>query len=145
MKKLTFLILAFAAHTAQAASPFTGVYVSAAAGGTLLDLQVDQTISVGMSLGGASWGRRDDNMGVAVIVNGLSKDHMDYLAAGGNGFMLGDGRLTYAPEQIAEIYYQYKPFRTVGIAADFQWVNHPGYNQDRGAAAVFATRMHYEI
>jgi opacity protein-like surface antigen len=70
MKKLTFLMLAFAAHNAQAASPFAGVYVSAAAGGTLLDSQVEQTISVSKpslvsgefpsdndaeGLGGAGW------------------------------------------------------------------------------------------
>jgi len=35
-----------------------------------------------------------------VAANGLSDAHVDYLAAGGLGFELGDGRLSYRPETI---------------------------------------------
>ncbi len=35
----------------------------------------------------------------------LSAAHEDYLAAGGVGLSLGDGRLHYGSEQVAEVYY----------------------------------------
>ena len=44
-------------------------------------------------------------MGIAVAGNGLSEAHAHYLARGGLGFELGDGRLGYRPETIAETYY----------------------------------------
>jgi high affinity Mn2+ porin len=78
-------------------------------------------------------------------MNGLSQDHLAYLAAGGNGFMLGDGGLNYAPEEIVEAYYLYKLSKPVAISPDFQFVKNPGYNADRGPAAVYAVRVHYEI
>lgn len=107
--------------------------------------EVDRTLSSGLSLNGNLWGMRRDVAGIALIVNGLSKEHADYLSSGGYGFMLGDGRLNYAPEQIAELYYLFRPMNALGITADFQMVNNPGYNQDRGPATIIATRMHVEI
>ena len=70
--------------------------------------------------------------GLALIVDALSKDHADYLTAGGVGFMIGDGYLNYAPEQVIEVYYSYRLFRALSISADFQYVKNPGYNADRG-------------
>lgn len=107
--------------------------------------EVDRAFSVGGSLKGTSWHRSSDNVGVAIMVNGLSQGHFSYLSAGGLGFMLGDGQLKYAPEEILEAYYLYKLSKPVGISPDVQFVNHPGYNSDRGPAAVYALRFHYEI
>jgi hypothetical protein len=45
----------------------------------------------------------DSVLGVAI--EGLSRIHSEYLAMGGDGFLLGDGTLRYGPEQIAEVYY----------------------------------------
>ena len=50
--------------------------------------------------------RPDDEAGIAFILNGLSSDHRDYLAAGGYGFMIGDGRLSYGRRKSGELYYQ---------------------------------------
>jgi high affinity Mn2+ porin len=107
--------------------------------------EVDRTESLGASIKGALWNRADDLVGGAVIVNELSSVHASYLAAGGEGFLLGDGALNYAPEEIFEAYYLYKLSRPVGISPDFQFVKNPGYNADRGPAAIFALRFHYEI
>ncbi len=38
----------------------------------------------------------------------LSAAHRDFLAAGGLGLLIGDGRLNYRPEQILETYYAYR-------------------------------------
>ena len=107
--------------------------------------EIDRTVTFGISAKGRGWSRANDVLGVALIFNGVSKDHADYLGAGGYGFLLGDGALSYAPEQIAEVYYLWRPIPEVGITPDFQLINHPGYNADRGPAFVYALRLHYEI
>jgi len=45
---------------------------------------------------------------VAVASESLDAPHEQYLAAGGNGFLLGDGRLNYGHEQILEAYYKFE-------------------------------------
>ena len=107
--------------------------------------EVDRTISAGLSEKGTPWSRAGDTLGLASISNWLSPDHAHYLAAGGLGFLLGDGALNYAPEQILEAYYSYQVVRYFFASADYQWVNHPGYNADRGPASVYALRLHAEL
>jgi high affinity Mn2+ porin len=104
--------------------------------------EIDQTAAVGLSLAGAAWRRPKDQAGLAFVANGLSNAHRDYLEAGGIGFQIGDGRLHYAPEEILEAYYNWQPREWLGVAADFQGVNHPAYNQDRGPVAIFGIRVH---
>ena len=107
--------------------------------------EIDRTLSGGVSIKGASWKRQDDTIGAAVIANGLSADHSDYLRAGGYGFMLGDGKLTYAPEEIFEAYYLWKVFRDFSVTGDVQLVNNPAYNEDRGPVSILGARLHYEF
>ena len=70
--------------------------------------EIDRTAAMGFLLKGRSWGRPNDEVGLAGVVNGLSDAHKDYLPAGGIGFIIGDGRLNYAPEQIVETYYNWQ-------------------------------------
>ncbi|MDR3607870.1 MAG: carbohydrate porin [Oligoflexia bacterium] len=107
--------------------------------------EVDRAFSIGASLKGGAWHRENDTVGLAFIIDGLSKDHADYLSAGGLGFIVGDGALNYAPEQVIEAYYSYKPIRFLSFTGDFQFVNHPAYNADRGPVPIYALRMHFEI
>jgi high affinity Mn2+ porin len=79
---------------------------------------------------------------LAFIVDALSRDHRDYLAAGGYGFMIGDGRLSYGLERIAELYYKAALHRFVWLTADYQFVENPAYNRDRGPVHVFGARLH---
>ncbi len=44
---------------------------------------VDRTATAGLSLKGGRWRRREDSVGLAVIVNGISAVNRQYLAAGG--------------------------------------------------------------
>jgi high affinity Mn2+ porin len=96
-------------------------------------------------LNGTGWKRPDDIIGLAFLVNGLSTDHRDYLAAGGAGFLLGDGRLNYGAEKIVETYYLWKVWKFVSLTLDFQGVQNPGYNKDRGPVVVGALRVHAEF
>ncbi len=107
--------------------------------------EVDQTIEAGGDYSGRGWSRPYDKVGAAFITNAIGKDHQTYLKLGGQGFLLGDGRLNYAREDILEGYYNYHAWRGVFYAFDLQFVDHPGYNQDRGPALVETVRMHVDF
>jgi high affinity Mn2+ porin len=91
------------------------------------------------------WRRPADKVGVALVTNGISADHRDYLRLGGLGFLLGDGGLRYGREQILEAYYTARLWRGVFASADVQGIVNPGYNADRGPVAVFSLRLHIDF
>jgi high affinity Mn2+ porin len=104
---------------------------------------VNRTVSLGASLAGKRWGRPDDTVGVAGVVNDISKDFKAYLAAGGLGVLIGDGQLIHSgPEEILETYYSWAVNKVVHLSVDYQFVEHPGYNADRGPVSVLAFRLH---
>ena len=107
--------------------------------------EVDQTFEFGGDLAGARWSRPHDKLGLALISNAIKHDHQQYLALGGLGFLLGDGRLHYAREDILETYYTAQNWRGLYSAFDLQLIAHPGYNQDRGPVAVFSVRTHVDF
>jgi high affinity Mn2+ porin len=107
---------------------------------------IDQTIAIGLSLTGARWGRPDDTVGLAAVANQISRAAKEYLAAGGLGGIIGDGQLPMAgPEQIIETYYSFAAFKFAKITGDYQFVNNPAYNRQRGPVSVFALRVHAEF
>ena len=107
--------------------------------------EIDRTLTAGAVLKGSAWRRNQDTVGIAAIINGLSKDHANYLEAGGYGFLVGDGKLNYGPEEILETYYSFQAWKQGWISADYQFVNHPGYNSDRGPVSIFSGRLHYAL
>jgi hypothetical protein len=107
--------------------------------------EIDNSISDGINISGKAWKRKDDNAGIAFVINGLSKDHRDFLRAGFYGFIIGDGKLNYGNESIAEFYYQAKLFSYLFLTGDYQFVNNPGYNKDRGPVNVFSIRCHIAL
>jgi hypothetical protein len=113
--------------------------------------EVDRLVSLGGQLSGARWRRSDDCLGLGLVFEGLSDPHRDYLVTGGSGFLLGDGRLNYAHEQIFESYYRAQWSWTLGqaplrlqLSPDFQYVQNPGFNHDRGPVRFYAVRLHLE-
>lgn len=109
--------------------------------------EVDRLASVGAQLAGVHWRRADDLFGAAVALDGLSGPHRDYLAAGGAGFLLGDGRLNYSHEEILELYYRLQlawQWARVQLSPDFQYIKNPGYNAARGPVAFWGLRLHIE-
>jgi len=107
--------------------------------------EVDQTFAGGLGFRGGMWHRRFDGAGIAVVTNAISKDHQMYLADGGLGFLLGDGRLNYGRENIVETYYTAHVWRGIYTALGFQHINDPGYNRDRGPVYVPSLRLHLEF
>jgi high affinity Mn2+ porin len=107
--------------------------------------EVDETVQVGASAQGSRWKRKLDRAGLAFISNGISREHQEYLALGGVGFLLGDGRLNYGRENIVETYYTLHVWRGIFTALDAQYVVNPGYNRDRGPVFAPALRLHVEF
>ncbi|MEI7682511.1 MAG: carbohydrate porin, partial [Betaproteobacteria bacterium] len=59
--------------------------------------EIERSTFGGVSLRGNSWGRPEDNVGLAYVRNGLSSAHRRYLANGGLGAFIGDGNISYRP------------------------------------------------
>jgi high affinity Mn2+ porin len=107
---------------------------------------INQSLSTGLSLKGTSWERKDDTVGMAFEIAGISKEAQDYLAAGGLGVLVGDGQLPhYANEVVLESYYDVQLIKGVNAALDYQFVANPGYNPDRGPVSVLGLRLHGEF
>lgn len=107
---------------------------------------IDRTVSAGVSVNGGPWHRPGDTWGVAGVVNALSGDRRRYLAAGGLGILVGDGKLPRAGhEDILETYYDVAAASFLNVTIDYQRVENPAYNRDRGPASIFAIRMHLAL
>jgi len=107
--------------------------------------EVDQTVLLGADYDGAQWGRKNDKVGLALVSNAIKKDHQNYLADGGLGFILGDGHLKYGRETTEEAYYNTHAWRGLFFALGFSHVDNPGYNRDRGPVWVPSIRCHVEF
>ena len=104
---------------------------------------IDYTFAGGGSLSGQRWGRKDDSAALALVVNGISREHQLYLADGGLGILVGDGRLPHpGPEAIVEAYYSLGVVKGVHLSLDSQTIVNPAYNRDRGPAEVVGLRLH---
>ena len=104
--------------------------------------EVDRSLAAGVVQGGGRWGRPDDEAGAGVVVSGLSAPHRRYLAAGGQGFMLGDGALRFAPEILGELYYRLALTPALAVGGAYQPILAPGYDSARGPVHVVTARVH---
>ena len=107
---------------------------------------IDRTISGGVSLNGKQWGRPDDTIGIAGVINNIAGVHQAFFNAGGLGILIGDGQLPNAGlEEIFEAYYSYALTAATRLSFDYQFVNNPAYNRDRGPVNAFAVRLHAQF
>jgi high affinity Mn2+ porin len=134
----------------QEVAPNVGLFLRAGiADGALESYEftdIDRTVSGGVSIGGARWGRPNDTLAIAGVVNGASAARERFLNAGGLGILIGDGRLPHpGAEAIAEAYYDLAVVRQVHLSIDVQAIDNPGYNRDRGPVGVAAARLHAQF
>jgi high affinity Mn2+ porin len=107
---------------------------------------IDRTLSGGLSLKGSRWGRPGDTIGLALIDDGISAARERYLNAGGLGILVGDGKLPHpGPEEIVETYYEVALLAQVHLTLDYQRVNNPAYNRDRGPVSIVAVRLNAQF
>lgn len=113
--------------------------------------EADGSLSTGLVFKGGLWGRADDAVGVAFMHNTLSRERRGYLAAGGMSYFIGDASassatsLTYKPEQILEAFYSFQMTRGTWLTTDYQRIQNPAYNADRGPVNMYALRFHAEF
>ena len=88
---------------------------------------IDRLATGGLSITGTRWRRKDDVIASSFTASGLSAVHKQYLAAGGLDFLIGDGKLNYAPEYTWESYYSARLF--------------PGILRHSGCAALREPRL----
>jgi high affinity Mn2+ porin len=105
---------------------------------------VDRLADAGVSLTGARWHRPNDTVAASYVVAGLSAVHALYLSRGGLDFLIGDGRLDYAPECAWESYYSARIVKGFDVAFDAQHYRNPAYNRDRGPLWAYSIRLHIE-
>ncbi len=107
--------------------------------------EAESILQIGAYAKGTRWHRSLDRLGAVFLSNGIGAYHQTYLADGGLGFLLGDGGLNYGRETIEEAFYTVHAWRGLYFAADYQHVNNPGYNRDRGPVSVPGLRLHLEF
>ena len=139
----------------QAINPSVGFFLRAMkADGrteTYAFTEADGSLSTGLVFKGGLWGRTDDTVGVAFMHNTLSPERRGFLAAGGMSYFIGDASatsatsLTYKPEQVLEAFYSFQITRSTWLTADYQRIQNPAYNADRGPVNVYAARFHAEF
>jgi high affinity Mn2+ porin len=104
---------------------------------------IDRSISVGGQVAGQRWGRKGDRLGLAEVVDAISRARQIFFNDGGMGTLVGDGQLPHpGNEWITEAWYQVGVMSGVAVTADYQFIVNPGYNRDRGPVHVFGLRLH---
>ena len=87
----------------------------------------------------------DEVAATSFTAAGISGVHALYLQRGGFDFLIGDGRLNYAPEYLWESYYSARLFPGLYATIDAQHYNNLAYNHDRGPVWVLGLRLHAEF
>jgi high affinity Mn2+ porin len=107
---------------------------------------IDRTFLAGVSLTGKQWGRPDDTIGIAGVINNIASVHQAFFNAGGLGILVGDGTLPNPGlEKILEMYYSYALSSSTRLTFDYQFIANPGYNTDNGPVNVFSGRFHWQF
>jgi high affinity Mn2+ porin len=104
------------------------------------------TYAAGLSLKGEAWGRKDDTIGFAGEIGQASRAEEAYFNAGGTGILAGDGVLPHpGAEKIIETYYSLPILKFTHLSLDYQFVDNPAFNRDRGPVSVFGFRLHTQL
>lgn len=107
--------------------------------------EADGSFSSGFLIKGNKWKRSGDSVGLSLMRTTLSPERRQFLAAGGISYFIGDGKLNYHPEDIFEGFYSWDLWRDNYITVDYQYIQNPAYNADRGPINVYAIRFHSEF
>ncbi len=107
---------------------------------------INESVSGGVSIKGGSWGRPSDTIGIATALNTISPALRSYLAAGGQGLLIGDGALpSYSGEKVFETYYSYVVSDNLTVSADYQLIGNAAYFADRGPINMISGRVHVQF
>lgn len=105
----------------------------------------DRSISFGAVMNGLRWGREKDAVGLGYAQSWISKIHATYLNMGGIDGFIGDGKINVRPERVVDIYYKWHVVGPAWLTFDYQHLNNPAYNADRGPVNIYGARVHLEF
>lgn len=105
----------------------------------------DRSLSFGTLVNGGLWRRGKDAVGVGYGISWISASHAAYLNMGGIDGFIGDGKINYSPEQVVDIYYKLNLISSAWATLDYQHIENPAFNADRGPVDVFGLRAHFEF
>jgi hypothetical protein len=100
---------------------------------------------LGALVKGSRWHREKDLCGIGFAQGWLSSPHVAYLGMGGIDGFIGDGAINYRPERVVDIFYSYSLFNSVWVSLDYQHIDNPAYNADRGPVNMYGARAHVEF
>jgi high affinity Mn2+ porin len=133
----------------QELTPSLGVFLRASVTDgrfeTIDYTDVDHSLAAGLSLSGESWGRADDVIGLGATANGLIAPRVRYFQLGGRSDHIGDGGLSYGTEAALETYYRLALGHGAEATLNYQFMNNPAYNRDRGPVSFFGLRLRSEF
>jgi high affinity Mn2+ porin len=101
--------------------------------------------SLGISVKGAAWNRPEDTFGLAGAGSGIPHVAQQFFEDGGLGILAGDGRLHYGWEKAIETYYDLAVWKSIHASLDYQFIDNPAFNRDRGPISIFGVRVHWEL
>ncbi len=105
----------------------------------------DRSASFGLLAKGSLWGRPSDVTGAGYNLGWISKSHSEYLGLGGIDGFVGDGRINPAPERAFDAFYSVNYRKSFWLSGDYQRVDNPGFNSDRGPANILSVKVHGEF
>lgn len=106
---------------------------------------INQSLALGVLIQGSAWGRSQDSLGAAEVINAISSDARRYFSAGGQGLLIGDGWMNYAQERITETFYRFQLNSRSHVSLNLQYILNPAYNQDRGPVTTVGARFHIDF
>jgi hypothetical protein len=106
---------------------------------------IDRLATGGVSVKGTRWKRKNDVVASSFTASGISGVHALYLSRGGLDFLIGDGRLNYAPEYVWESYYSARVCPGLYATFDLQHDTNLAFNHDRGPVWIPSIRLHMEF
>ncbi len=105
----------------------------------------DRSLSFGVLSRGKFWRRPTDSAGVAFGLGWISREHAAYLNLGGIDGFIGDGKINQAAESVLEVFYSLNVTKSLWLSADYQHIQNPAYNADRGPVEIIGGRLHSEF
>ena len=105
----------------------------------------DRSAAFGALAKGSLWSRPNDVAGLGLNLGWISREHAEYLRLGGVDGFVGDGTIRPRAESSLDMFYSVQVRRWLWLTGDYQHVQNPGFNADRGPVNIFSVRIHGEI
>ena len=105
----------------------------------------DRSLTGGVVAKGGLWSRPQDAAGIGYNAGWISSSHARYLGMGGVDGFVGDGAIHAGPEEVLDAFYTMNYHKSYWLSGDYQRIDNPGFNRDRGPVNIFSVKIHGEF